>query len=166
MLAATFALHEAEEWQLVAWLELHFTPAPGFSDLGARTLLVLFAAFAVSFTALSLRFLSDRAAVLALLPLYLSVVLGNALTHLFWVAYFGAYAPGAVTSLVLVPLAIWVARLCHRERLAPPIYIWGLLGSSLLQPLGAARAGSSLSAMQIWLQGFGDRLSALLWSAV
>ena len=166
LLAGVFALHEAEEWNLVEWLGLHFTPEPGFSDQGARTLLVLFTALAVSFTIVSLRFLSQRAALMVLLPLYLTVVLGNSLTHLFWVAYFGGYAPGAVTSLVLVPLAVRLARLCLRERLAPRAYVWGLLVSSLLQPFGAARAGSSLSAAQIWLQGVGEGLAGWLWNAV
>jgi hypothetical protein len=46
LFAAAFVLHEAEEWNLVAWERATFTPAPRFSDAGARTLLVLFSALA------------------------------------------------------------------------------------------------------------------------
>ena len=165
-LAAVFAVHEAEEWNLVTWLQAHFTPEPGFTDLGARTLLVLFASLAVSFTVLAARFLSERAAVVALAPLFLSVVLGNALTHLFWCIYFRGYAPGIITSLALIPLALAFARLTLREHLAPRVYVWVLLGLSLLQPIAAALAGSHLSAQQISLQAWGNRLALWLWGAV
>ena len=41
LLAASFALHELEEWNIVAWEHAHFTPPPQFDELAARTLLVL-----------------------------------------------------------------------------------------------------------------------------
>jgi hypothetical protein len=164
LLALAFALHEAEEWNLAAWEDAHFTPAPHLDDLAVRTLLVLFALLGLSFTALSLRVLSARSALFALLPLFVGVVLGNALTHIFWLFYFRAYAPGVVTSaFLLVPLVLHLVYRVLRERLVPRAYVLGLLGIALLQPLAAAAAGASLSGSQLALQRLGMRLSQWLW---
>ena len=51
LLPVAFGLHEAEEWNIVPWLQAHFTPRTELTDLGARTLLVLFAALALLYTA-------------------------------------------------------------------------------------------------------------------
>lgn len=164
LLAVSFALHEAEEWNLVRWEQANFTPAPLFDDLAVRTLLVLFTLLALSFTALSVRFLSLRGALFALLPLYLTIVLGNALTHVFWLFYFESYAPGVVTSgLLLAPLTLYLAYRVLRERLVPRAYVWVLLCLAMLQPLGAAAAGASLTRSQLALQRFGMHLSRWLW---
>ena len=164
LLAISFALHEAEEWNLVAWERAHFTPPPQFDDLAARTLLVLFALLASSFTALALRFLSPRGALLALLPLFVTLVLGNALTHVFWLFWFQGYAPGVVTSaLLLAPLALCLVHRVLKERLAPRAWVFTLLALATLQPLGAAAAGATLSSSQLALQRLGMRLSHWLW---
>lgn len=166
LLAISFALHEAEEWNLVSWERAHFTPPPEFTDLAARTLLVLFALLGLSITAVSVRFLSTRGALVALLPLFVAVVFGNALTHLFWLFYFGAYAPGVITSgLLVVPLTLHLVRRVLRERLVPRAYVLVLLGLALLQPLGAAAAGSTLSGSQLALQRLIMRFSQWLWGA-
>jgi len=102
LLAISFALHEAEEWNIVAWQRANFTPLPEFDEFGARVLLVLFALLGVGFTALSLTLLSPRGALFALLPLFVAIVLGNALTHVVWLFAFGSYAPGVVTSAALL----------------------------------------------------------------
>ena len=167
LIGLAFVLHEAEEWNLVSWLQAHFEPSPQFTDREARTLLVLFALLGISFTALSIRLLSLRAALFALLPLFIAVVFGNALTHIFWLFYFQTYAPGVLTSaFLLVPLTLCLIRGVLRERLVPAVYVWFLLALSLLQPLGAAAAGSTLSGPQLALQQFGARLAGWLWSAV
>ena len=166
LLGVSFALHEAEEWNLVSWEHAHFTPPPEFNNLALRTLLVVFAFLGLSFTALCIRLLSLQGALLALLTLFVAVVLGNAFTHIFWLFYFGAYAPGVVTSaLLLVPLTLYLVCRVQQERLVPRAYLWVLLGLAVLQPLGAAFAGSSLSASQLALQRLGARLSQWLWGA-
>ena len=164
LLAFAFVLHEAEEWNLAAWERVHFEPPPQLSDLAVRTLLVLFACLAFSFTALALRLLSLRGALIALLPLFIAVVLGNALTHIFWLFYFRAYAPGVVTSiLLLVPLTSTLVYRVLEERLVPRVYVFGLVALAALQPLGAAVAGASLSGSQLALQRLGMRLVHWLW---
>jgi uncharacterized protein with HXXEE motif len=167
LLGLSFALHEAEEWNIVAWEHAHFEPPPEFSDLAARTLLVLFALLGLSFTALAIRLFSLRSALLALLPFFVTVVLGNALTHIFWLFYFRSYAPGVATAaLLLVPLGSHLVYRVLREGLAPRAYVWSLLGLALLQPLAAMAAGSSLSESQLSLQRLAMRLSQWLWGTV
>jgi hypothetical protein len=166
LLAASFALHEAEEWNLVAWERAHFTPAPDFDDAGARTLLVLFAALALAFTGIALRWLGTRRALLVLLPFFLVIVLGNALTHVFWLFFFGGYAPGVATAaLLLVPLTVALVRSVLRDGLAPRGYVLGLLALAPLQPLAAAAAGDTLSESQLALQRLAMRLAAWLWGS-
>lgn len=164
VLGASFALHEAEEWNLVAWERVTFAPPPRFDDVAARTLLVLFASLGLAFTAASLWLLDGRRAAMALLPLFVGVVLGNALTHVFWLLRFHAYAPGVATSaLLLIPLTLLLVRRVLRERLAPRAHVFALVALSLLQPLGAALSGGSLSEPQLALQRLAMRFSEWLW---
>jgi hypothetical protein len=121
----------------------------------------------MSFTALSIQLLSLRAALFVLLPLFIAVVLGNALTHIFWLFYFQNYAPGVLTSIfLLVPLTLYLIRGVLQERLVPSAYVWLLLGLALLQPVAAASAGSTLSGPQLAFQRLGARLAGWLWGAV
>jgi len=166
LLGLAFVLHEAEEWNLVSWFQLHFEPPPQFTDLEARTLLALFALLGISFTALAIRLLDLRTAVFALLPLFVAVVLGNALTHIFWLFYFQSYAPGVVTSVfLLVPLTIALIRAVLRERLVPPVYVWLMVALAVLQPIAAAAAGNTLSGPQLAFQRLGARLAGWLWGS-
>ncbi len=164
LIGFAFVLHEAEEWNLVPWLAAHFEPQPEFSDRDARTLLVLFAALGIGFTAFALRRLSSRGALLALLPLFVGIVLGNAVTHIVWAISFRGYAPGVVTSaFLLVPLILYLVVRVLRERLVPPGFVALLLVVAAIQPLGAALAGSTMSGPHLALQRLGARLGAWLW---
>jgi hypothetical protein len=121
ILGFAFVLHELEEWNLVSWQQANFEPPPQFTDREARTLLILFALLGISFTALCNWLLSLRVALVALLPLFVAIIFGNALTHIFWLFYFQTYSPGVVTSaFVLVPLTLLLVREVLQEHLVPP----------------------------------------------
>jgi hypothetical protein len=148
----------------VPWLAANFEPKPEFSDRDARTLLVLFACLGMSFTALALRALSPRGALLALLPLFVGVIFGNALTHIVWWLSVPGYAPGVATSaFLLVPLILYLLVRVVREGLVPRWYLILFLVVAILQPVGAALSGSTLSALQLALQRLGSQLGAFLW---
>jgi hypothetical protein len=167
LIGLAFVLHEAEEWNLVSWFQANFEPPPQLTDLEARTFLALFALLGISFTALSIRLLSLRAALFVLLPLFVAVVLGNALTHIFWLFYFQTYAPGVLTSaFLLVPLTLYLVRGVLQERLVSSVYVWLLLGLALLQPVAAAAAGGVLSGSQLAFQRLGARLAGWLLDVV
>ncbi len=166
LLAIAFVFHELEEWNIVSWQQANFEPPPQFTNREARTLLIFFAFLGISFTALCNYFLSLRAAVLALLPLFVAIILGNALTHIFWLFYFQTYAPGVVTSaFVLVPLTFILVRWVLQEQLVPSAYVWLLLALAVIQPVAAGVAGNSLSAAQLALLRLGALLAQGLWGA-
>jgi len=166
LIGIAFVLHEAEEWNLVSWLTANFQPEPAFSDRDARTLLVLFAILGISFTALSLRLFGSRGALYALLPLFVGIIFGNALTHIVWAAYFGGYVPGVATSIVLlVPLILYLLGRVVRERLVSLWLLVPLIVVAVIQPVGAALSGSTLSDAQLAIQRLGSRLGTWLWGA-
>ena len=165
-LGIAFVFHELEEWHIVSWQQANFEPPPQFTDREARTLLIVFALLGFSFTAICNWLLSLHAAVVALLPLFVAIILGNALTHIFWLFYFQAYAPGVVTSaFLLVPLTLLLVREVLQEHLVPTAYVWMLLALAVLQPVSAAVSGSTLSGPQLALQRFGAQLARCLWGA-
>jgi hypothetical protein len=166
LLGTAFVLHELEEWNIVAWQQANFEPPPQFTDREARTLLILFAFLGFSFTAMCNWLLSFRKALVVLLPLFVAIILGNALTHIFWLFYFEAYAPGVVTSvLLLVPLTVLLVHGVLREHLVATPYVWTLVAMAALQPVSAAIAGGTLSGPQLALQRFGAQLARCLWGA-
>ena len=164
LLAVSFALHEAEEWNIALWLRTHFIPTTEFTDRAARTLLVLFALLALLYTALTSLLLSTRGMLYALLPLFIGIAFGNALNHVFWFFYFSSYAPGVVASAFLaIPLTVYVSVRAVRERLVPGWFVGLLYAAALLQPLAAARAGATLPDQALVLQRVGLRFSEWLW---
>jgi len=166
VIGAAFVLHEFEEWNLVSWLAANFEPEPAFSDRDARTLLALFASLGFAFTALSASLLSIRGALFAVLPLFIAVFLGNALTHIAWAVYFQGYAPGVATSaLLLVPLIFYLLARALQERLVPLWFAAPLLVLAAVQPIGAILSGRTLSGPQLSLQHFGTWLGSYLWGA-
>ncbi len=166
LLPMAFALHEAEEWNIVPWFRASFTPQTELTDLGARTLLVAFSFAAFLWTGVASLLPTTRMTLLAVLPLFIVAGVGNALTHVYWLFYFGAYAPGVATAALLVaPATLFVSFRAVRERLVPGWFV-GILYLLALVPLVAvARAGRTLSPEQLALHRLGTRLAAWLWGA-
>jgi hypothetical protein len=166
LLPVAFGLHEAEEWNIVPWFQLHFVPRTELTDLGARTLLVAFTLAAFLYTGIASLLPTARGMLLAVLPLYVLVAFGNALTHVFWWVYFGAYAPGVLSAAFLVaPLTVYVSWRAVRERLVPAAYVGALYLLALVPLLGVARAGHTLTAEQLALHRLATRLATWLWGA-
>jgi hypothetical protein len=165
LLPLAFALHEAEEWNIVAWFQLHFTPRTGLTDAGARTLLAAFSAGAFAYVGLA-SLLPTRAMLHAVLGFFIVAGVGNALTHVFWWLQFGVYAPGVVSAALLVtPLTAWLSLRAVRDGLVSAWTVGGLFVLALVPLAGVARAGSQLTAGQLALHALGARLGAWLWGA-
>lgn len=164
LLPVAFGLHEAEEWNIVPWFQAHFAPRTDLTDLGARTLLVAFTLAAFLYTGAASLLLGTRALLLAVLSLFVLAGFGNALTHLFWLFYFGSYAPGVLTAALLVaPLTIYLSVRAVREGLVPAWYAGALFLLAVVPLVAVARAGDTLTAEQISLHGLASRLSLWLW---
>jgi hypothetical protein len=163
LLPLAFALHEVEEWNIVAWFQLHFTPRTELTDAGARTLLVAFSFGAFAYTGLA-SLLPTRRMLLAVLGFFIVAGVGNALAHVFWWLHFGAYAPGVATAgLLVIPLTAWISLRAVREEQVSAWIVAALYLLALVPLAGVARAGARLSAEQIALHALGARLGAWLW---
>jgi Protein of unknown function with HXXEE motif len=166
LLPAAFALHEAEEWNLASWFPLHFTPRTEASDAGVRTLLVAFSLGAFLLTGFAARLSTLRATLNVLLPFFVVVAVGNALTHVFWWLYFGAYAPGVVTAALLVtPATLWVSLRAVQAGLVSRAWLGVLYLLAGLTLVPIVRAGATLTPGQLALHRLAARLGAWLWGA-
>jgi hypothetical protein len=166
LLPAAFALHEAEEWNIASWFRLHFTPRTEASDAGVRTLLVAFSLGAFLLTGLASRLPTLRGTLQVLLPFFVVVAVGNALTHIFWSLYFGAYAPGVVSAaLLVIPATLYVSLRAVQEGLVSRAWIFVLYLLAGLPVIAVARAGTTLTPAQLALHRLAARLGAWLWGA-
>lgn len=105
LLPAALAVHEFEEWNILEWYRAHWVnlDAGTMTDSSVHVWLLFLSAvgFIVTWVAsasLGLR----RAARLVVLPVFAVIILGHAGAHIFWTVRFGAYAPGVVTSVLLI----------------------------------------------------------------
>jgi hypothetical protein len=98
LLPAAFALHEIEEWNILAWYRQHYGDVPEPTERAVRVGLLAYVLIGLLWTVVALRVRSRRAAAFALLPLAL-FLLTNAFQHVYWAAHLAAYDPGLVTAL-------------------------------------------------------------------
>lgn len=122
-LLLAFALHEAEEWNLLAWYQAHFPDAPAMSATNVRV--TLFAVIPISWLWVytALRAASPRRAAFIILPLAAALFL-NALQHIYYTARWLEYGPGIVTALtLLVPASSLLAWRAWQDGLVPGSFI-------------------------------------------
>jgi hypothetical protein len=92
-----------------------------------------------------------------------SVVLLNALQHLYWWIAFRAYAPGAITSLaLLLPLCLLLGWMALAQGLLPPWYLALLLVGVGLGLVQTVRARNRLTAGFRAISRFGRFLARIL----
>ncbi len=155
-----FVAHEFEEWNLVEWQLRNFSPDPGFSAHQSRVLLTLIATAGVFFAAPCIYFLSERAALRVLIPLFVIPILGNALTHIAWLVLFGSYASGVVTSiLILTPIAAYLIWISYVDFYLPRVLLAILVLLALIPAICAIHAGRTISPSQIEVQKAGARVA-------
>jgi hypothetical protein len=107
-----------------------------------------------------------RSTLCAVLPLFIVVGVGNALTHVFWLLYFGSYAPGVATAaLVLAPVTVYISLRAVRENLVSRWFVGVLYLLALVPLIAVTRAGSTLTSEQLALHRLGAQLAAWLWGA-
>jgi hypothetical protein len=149
-LVLAFALHEAEEWNILAWYRAHYADLPGVNDLAVRTGLVAYVAIGALWTLAATRLPAPRAAALAVLPLAIFLLV-NAIQHVYWTAHFAAYGPGIVTAVLIVtPAALALVRTTVAARLVPPWYV-GLLVVLALPTVVATVTGDAATRQQLQL---------------
>jgi hypothetical protein len=160
-----YALHEAEEWNIMTWYHRNYADLPPATDRSARTWIV-FASLA-SFVWFALASLpgSPSVAALTCLPA-IALAIQNALQHVYWLFLFRQYAPGVITSVLLViPIGGYLVARAVRQGHAPLWYaaIWAaLIVPGLIQTV---KAGNEMTPPVLAIHKLGIRLAEVLFGS-
>lgn len=146
LFAIAFALHEAEEWNIMVWYDQYFADPPRMSNAVTWFALAFISAVGLVWTFLAT--LPKNQKITAFIILFFPVALAfqNALQHVYWVFLFGAYAPGVVTSvLLLIPLTAYLVARAVREKSVPRWYVVALIIFIIPSLIGTVRAGNTVT---------------------
>lgn len=161
-----WALHEAEEWFILSWYERYWTGLEGLSSTTVRTWLIFASASGFLATFLFTRIRSTRIAAGLVLLFFAPMLFPNAIQHIFWVFYFGAYAPGVVTSvLLLIPIFLYLTVRSVREARLPVWFAVVLYLPTIPTMLATLRLGNEIPSGGLWFYRFSSRLAGLLFGA-
>lgn len=167
LLPLVFAVHEAEEWNILAWYRVRWDNPPAVTELSVWTWLVGITLVAALWTLVGWLPRRPRLTAHVVLPFFLVTVFANALQHLVLLVVDGAYNPGLVTATsLLVPVIGWVTLLALREKLVPRWYValWLLLAVPSVVSL--ARAGRTLPVALRSIYELSSRASLALFGQV
>ncbi|MGA8013628.1 MAG: HXXEE domain-containing protein [Candidatus Acidiferrales bacterium] len=118
-----WALHEAEEWDIMKFESRHFVDPGYFSTITHPALwfgLSLVASYGIIWTALTAWPKNPKFAAFLTLPFFVFLSFGNVLQHIYWSFYFRTYAPGVITAVLLVgPVVIGLTVKAIRGKLIP-----------------------------------------------
>jgi hypothetical protein len=161
-----FALHEAEEWNIVAWERRTFEGVEHATDRGARTWLVFITLIYFLWCGAATLPGNPALAAFVFLPA-VAIAVQNALQHVYWSFHFRQYAPGVVTSvLLLIPTGGYVVARAVRQGHAPVWYaaLWVVL--ILLGLVQTIRAGNQMASPVRAIHSLGNKLSEMIFGPV
>lgn len=138
-LPIAFAIHEVEEWNILAWYQRYWTNTDGLAARTVWTWLTFAGGVGLLATWLLTRFPWPRLTAHLLLLLF-AFPISHALIHLYYLGFFRAYNPGLLTAaLLLLPAGHLVVRRAWLERLTAPWYLVSVGILCLVPIVGAAR---------------------------
>jgi hypothetical protein len=160
-----FALHEAEEWNIMKWYHRNYSDLPPATDRSARTWIVFISLVGFAWTAIAVLPGSPSVAAFVLLPL-VAIAIQNGLQHIYWLFCFRQYAPGVVTSVLLViPIGGYIVAMAVQQGHVPIWYvaIWAaLMIPGLVQTV---RAGNEMTAPVRAIHNWGIKLSEMIFKS-
>ncbi len=137
-------LHELEEWNILDWYLEHWLNVDPHTMTSESVHVWLIVASVLGFlgtyaTVSAKRF--DFMLRLILLPTFVVGIFGHALAHIFWTWRFACYAPGVVTSVLLViPVTLYLLAQARREEVISLRYFLVLLSAATLPVVVAVQA--------------------------
>jgi hypothetical protein len=146
LLPVAFALHELEEWNIVAWYQRYWTNVDPeiFNHRNSWTWLAFASLLGFLWTLLAVCLRNPKATFHVLLVLFVPVF-SHCLAHVYWLFSLGVYAPGVVTSVFLIiPITAYVTGRAIRDGLISSVYV-AVLFALTLPPI-------------VWAIGLGNRL--------
>jgi hypothetical protein len=162
LLPIVLALHEAEEWNILGWQQRNFVNLPAKTNASIRTTLVLITLLGFLWTALAALSHNPTNTAFMLLP-FAGIGFLNSLQHLFYTVYFRQYAPGVITSLVLLlPITCYLTFKAIQENLVPVVYVLALGLLVILGLVQTMKAGNNFTPAFRAISHFGLALSRWL----
>jgi len=121
--AIAFALHELEEWNIFRWYQRNYIDMPPSTNRSVRVWIVFFILIVFIWCVVATLPGNPVIAAYAFLPT-IAVAIQNALQHVYWLFYFKQYAPGIVTSVILlIPLGLYLTIQSALQNYVPYWYI-------------------------------------------
>jgi len=134
MFVIAYALHELEEWNILRWYQRNYVDMPPSTDRTVRVWIVFFILIVFVWCAVATLPGNPVFAAYVFLPT-IAVAIQNAFQHVYWLFYFKQYAPGVVTSVVLlIPLGLYVTIQAVLQNYAPYWYV-GVLALAMIPGL-------------------------------
>jgi hypothetical protein len=156
---AAFALHEAEEWNIMRWYRCNYADLPPATDRSARTWIVFVSMVGFAWCAVAVLPGSPVVAAFVLLPA-IAIALQNALQHVYWLFYFRQYAPGVVTSVaLLIPIGAYIVVRAVQQGYAPIWYVAIWVALSLPGLVQTVRAENKMTPPMRAIHNLGIKLS-------
>ena len=116
-------IHELEEWNIMRWYRHNFVDVLQMSDKTAHIGLMFVGLTSFLWTTAATIFGNPTVAAFVML-FHIAGIFQNVLQHIYWLFHFKQYAPGIVTSvLLLAPLGIYLSARAVIEKYAPAWYI-------------------------------------------
>jgi hypothetical protein len=128
-----FALHEFEEWNILAWHQKHQSNIPAVADIDLRTIFLFLVVLVFIVFNLALIPRNKKITAYILFP-FISFMCYNGVVHLYWTIYFKDYSPGLIFGFFVgVPLTGLILYKMLKERMVKKWYafIFGGLVSYL-----------------------------------
>jgi len=165
LLPVAFAIHEAEEWNILAWYQRYWTNVGALTQRSSWTWLVFASALGCVATWLLTRLPWERVVAHLLLALFVFPV-SHALLHLYFLWFFAAWNPGLLTAVtLLLPAGYLVAREALRRRLVSRWYLGALVLLGIPPIVGAARLAGRVPDTGLPWFNLGAALAEALFGA-
>jgi hypothetical protein len=142
-----FVIHELEEWNIDRFEHRNFVNfLPSATDRSARLWIGLIILIGLLWCSIS-SLLGNSAGAWIILPA-ISIMILNALQHIFWLFYFRQYVPGLITAIsLLIPLGCYIIIFAIIQELIP---IWYALFWTIIIFIGFAqtiKAGNKMTPL-------------------
>lgn len=153
------AVHEIEEWNIVRWYEQNFIDLPRLTDKGARAWIVFSSIVGFLWTGIAILSTNPTVAAFVLL-LAFALMLQNALQHIYYLFYFRRYAPGIVTSvLLLIPIISYLVAKATQQGYVPIWYTILLVVLLIPNLVQTVKAGNTMLPSLRAVHKFGAALA-------
>lgn len=158
-----FALHEFEEWNIMKWYHRNFVDLPPSTNKSARTWIVFISLTGFIWCFLAVLPENPKFAMYIFMPVIV-IALQNSLQHVYWLIYFRNYAPGVITSvLLLIPLSSYIIIEAVQQEFVPFWYVFLWIVLMIPGLAQTVRAGNTMTAPLRAIHNFGIKLSEMIW---